>query len=75
MDAAFRGWRQNVVRTLTLTATARTAPIQLSDGRILYPGKELWTEDKRTGVWESKDDGKNVAASGRFSGAAGRDAH
>lgn len=33
-------------------------PIQLKDGRILYPGKELWTEDKKVGVWESKDDGQ-----------------
>lgn len=33
-------------------------PIQLRDGRILYPGKELWTEEKKAGVWESKDDGK-----------------
>lgn len=33
-------------------------PIQLKDGRILYPGKELWTEEKKVGVWESKDDGK-----------------
>lgn len=33
-------------------------PIQLRDGRLLYPGKELWTEEKKVGVWESKDDGK-----------------
>ncbi len=32
-------------------------PAQLADGRLLYAGKELWTEDKRVGVWESKDDG------------------
>lgn len=33
-------------------------PIQLSDGRLLYPGKELWTEGKRIGVSESRDDGR-----------------
>jgi hypothetical protein len=33
-------------------------PIQLSDGRLLYAGKELWTGRKRTGVCESKDDGR-----------------
>lgn len=34
-------------------------PIQLRDGRLLYAGKELWTEEKRVGVWDSKDDGKS----------------
>lgn len=33
-------------------------PIQLADGRLLYPGKELWTEGKRIGVSESRDDGR-----------------
>ncbi|MCX6910942.1 MAG: sialidase family protein [Verrucomicrobia bacterium] len=33
-------------------------PVQLSDGRLLYAGKELWTGKKRTGVCESRDDGK-----------------
>jgi len=33
-------------------------PIQLSDGRLLYAGKELWTGEKRTGVCESLDDGQ-----------------
>ncbi len=32
-------------------------PIQLQDGRLLYAGKKLWTEDKKIGVAESKDDG------------------
>ncbi len=32
-------------------------PIQLSDGRLLYAGKELWTGQKRVGVCESRDDG------------------
>lgn len=33
-------------------------PIQLSDGRLLYAGKQLWTEEKKIGVCESSDDGK-----------------
>ncbi len=33
-------------------------PFQLSDGRLLYAGKQLWTGEKRTGVAESTDDGK-----------------
>ena len=32
-------------------------PIQLSDGRLLYAGKKLWTTDKKPGVCESTDDG------------------
>lgn len=32
-------------------------PIQLKDGRLLYAGKQLWTEDKKIGVADSKDDG------------------
>ena len=32
-------------------------PIQLSDGRQLYAGKQLWTGKDRVGVAESKDDG------------------
>lgn len=32
-------------------------PIQLKDGRLLYPGKQLWSGDKKIGVAESKDDG------------------
>lgn len=33
-------------------------PIQLKDGRLLYAGKKLWSEDKRIGVCDSTDDGK-----------------
>ncbi len=33
-------------------------PCQLADGRLLYAGKELWTEEKRIGVAESTDDGQ-----------------
>lgn len=32
-------------------------PTQLADGRLLYVGKQLWTEDKRVGACESTDDG------------------
>ncbi len=33
-------------------------PIQLRDGRLLYAGKELWTDAQRIGVCESLDDGQ-----------------
>jgi sialidase-1 len=33
-------------------------PVQLSDGRLLYAGKELWTAEHRVGVCESSDDGQ-----------------
>jgi hypothetical protein len=32
-------------------------PIQLQDGRLLYPGKDLWRSGTKVGVCESKDDG------------------
>jgi sialidase-1 len=32
-------------------------PTQLSDGRLIYAGKQLWTEEKKIGVCESTDDG------------------
>lgn len=32
-------------------------PIQLKDGRILYPGKQLWLKNPRVGVAVSADDG------------------
>lgn len=32
-------------------------PIQLRDGRLLYPGKDLWGTGTKIGVSESKDDG------------------
>jgi hypothetical protein len=34
-------------------------PIQLADGRLLYAGKELWTQGERPGVCESSDDGQS----------------
>lgn len=33
-------------------------PLQLADGRLIYPGKDLWREDNRVGVCESSDDGQ-----------------
>jgi sialidase-1 len=33
-------------------------PIQLSDGRLLYAGKDLWRKGTRVGVAESRDDGQ-----------------
>jgi hypothetical protein len=33
-------------------------PIQLRDGRLLYAGKGLWTDEKKIGVCESSDDGQ-----------------
>ncbi len=33
-------------------------PIQLSDGRLLYAGKDLWRPGERVGVCESTDDGQ-----------------
>jgi len=33
-------------------------PCQLADGRLLYAGKELWTEEKRIGVAVSSNDGE-----------------
>lgn len=34
-------------------------PTQLSDGRLLYAGKQLWSDEKKIGVAESDDDGKS----------------
>lgn len=39
-------------------ANSPHGPTQLSDGRLLYAGKQLWTGDKKIGVAESTDDGK-----------------
>ena len=33
-------------------------PCALSDGRLIYAGKQLWSEGTKVGVAESKDDGK-----------------
>jgi len=33
-------------------------PCQLADGRLLYLGKELWTDEKRIGASVSSDDGE-----------------
>lgn len=34
-------------------------PVNLSDGRLMYAGVELWTDERRVGVWTSADDGKS----------------
>ncbi len=34
-------------------------PVALSDGRMLYAGKELWSRKERNGVCESTDDGRS----------------
>ncbi|MCB1076408.1 MAG: exo-alpha-sialidase, partial [Verrucomicrobiae bacterium] len=39
-------------------ANSPHGPIQLSDGRLLYPGKELWSDHKRIGASVSEDDGQ-----------------
>lgn len=39
-------------------ANSPHGPIQLTDGRLLYAGKQLWTGEKKIGVSESKDDGQ-----------------
>ena len=39
------------------TVNSPHGPIQLSDGRLLYAGKQLWTEDRKIGVCQSTDDG------------------
>ena len=33
-------------------------PVQLSDGRLLYAGKDLWRGTHRVGVCQSRDDGR-----------------
>ncbi len=38
-------------------ANSPHGPTALADGRLLYVGKELWTDKKRIGVCESTDDG------------------
>ena len=32
-------------------------PVQISDGRLIYAGKELWNDENRVGVCQSLDDG------------------
>jgi len=53
-------------------------PCQLKDGRLLYLGKELWTEEKRIGAAESLDDGETwswISEVPTREGDAGRDYH
>ncbi len=39
-------------------------PNRLSDGRLLYMGKELWTEEQRCGAAVSEDDGQTWTVKG-----------
>lgn len=39
-------------------ANSPHGPIQLADGRLLYAGKQLWNQEKKIGVAESRDDGQ-----------------
>lgn len=42
---------------IATTVNSPHGPTQLKDGRLLYVGKKLWTDDAKIGVAESKDDG------------------
>lgn len=43
------------------TVNSPHGPFEISDGRLLYAGKELWTGQRRVGVCQSADDGKSWA--------------
>ncbi len=49
-----RTWSERI----PTVANSPHGPIQLKDGRLLYPGKKLWKGDKKIGVAESRDDGQ-----------------
>ena len=49
-------------------------PIQLRDGRLLYAGKELWTDGRRIGACVSDDDGATWHWLAEIPGRAGDDA-
>lgn len=49
-----RTWSERI----PTVANSPHGPIQLKDGRLLYPGKQLWTGEKKIGVAESRDDGQ-----------------
>ena len=48
-------------------------PIALNDGRLLYLGVTMATEDRLVGAWESTDDGLNWKLMGRLSTRPGDD--
>lgn len=50
-------------------------PTQLSDGRLLYAGKELWEENKRIGVCVSEDDGQTWEWLAEIPAREGDDSH
>ena len=58
MDAPLLRRRGHLVRTLSGSGQQPHGPIQLSDGRQIYPGKQFGYGDHRIGVCESSDDGR-----------------
>ncbi|WP_219906771.1 sialidase family protein [Enhygromyxa salina] len=40
-------------------ANSPHGPVNLSDGRLLYAGVGLWTDERIVGVWTSADDGRS----------------
>lgn len=49
-------------------------PIARRDGRLLYCGVTLWSDEHRVGAWESKDDGQTWQQLGQFPTRPGDDA-
>ena len=50
-------------------------PVQLSGGRLLYVGDELWTKEHRTGAAISDDDGQTWQVKGFIEPREGDDVH
>ncbi len=50
-------------------------PIQLSDGRLLYAGKDLWRNGQRVGVCQSVDDGQTWTWLAQLTPRNGDDPH
>lgn len=48
-------------------------PVNLSDGRLLYAGVGLWTEERIVGVWTSADDGRSWDLNARLPIRSGDD--
>ena len=48
-------------------------PIALHDGRLLYCGVTMWTEDRVVGAWDSTDDGVTWSLLGKIPSRAGDD--
>lgn len=65
-----RSWSQRI-KTIV---NSPHGPVQLGDGRLLYAGKQLWNEEKKVGVCESKDDGRSWQWLAEIPARAGDDA-